>query len=248
MKGNAFAVEVRLTVERMEQERVTQFLTSRQDRLKSGLEQVILLRERIRQMNRTHAWLACNAVQFLQCHPWVSDGHRDAGHKAVRMRRMRFNSGIIDNLCEADALFRSCPLPRHSAGQGQDVHLNAMFVHPLDASIEVEIQRIRIGRRRPSHFDLSLCVTLGSPVRMHVDRNRANGRGVRGTRLPCGSLLRKSAAKVHACRRSRSDTKLEKAATIQRLRMTVLHSILRAPVILSAFRYDRVRHWDWKGL
>ena len=82
---------------------------------------------------------------------------------------MRFNSSIVDNLCEADALCRSRPLPWHSARQRQDVHLNAVLVHPLDALIEIEIQRIGIGRRRPSHFDLSSRVTLGSPVRVHVD-------------------------------------------------------------------------------
>src|SRR6266699_1643372 len=33
-----FAVKVRLAIERVEQERITQFLTSREDRLKSGFE------------------------------------------------------------------------------------------------------------------------------------------------------------------------------------------------------------------
>src|SRR5262245_56955518 len=133
------------------------------------------------------------------------------------MRGVRFDSRVVDNLRETDALFWRCPLPRHPAGERQNVHLDSMLVHPLDAFVEVEIQRKRIGWRGPSHFDLSLRVALGSPVRMHVDRKGTNRRRVRGTRLPGGPLLRERVADAHADRRSGSDTQLEKSTAVQPL-------------------------------
>src|SRR5207249_1336621 len=94
----AVAVEVRFAIERMEQKRVTQFLASRKDWFKGRLEQVIALLDGIRQGNGPHAGLARDAVQFLQCHPRIPAGHRDAGHKAVRIGGMRFNSSVVGNL------------------------------------------------------------------------------------------------------------------------------------------------------
>src|SRR4030095_8555738 len=121
------AVEVRLAIERMEQERITEFLASREDRLDARLEQVVALLDGIRQVNGAHSRLAGDAVQFLQCHRGVSDGHRDAGHEAVWIGGVRFNSRVVDNLREADALFRRRPLAWHSAGERQAVHLEYML-------------------------------------------------------------------------------------------------------------------------
>ena len=92
----------------------------------------------------------------------------------IGLVQMRASRDVQENLSQADALFRRRPLPRHSAEERQDVHLNAMLVHPLHAFVEIEIQREEIGRSRPSHFDLNLCVAFRSPVRMHVDRNKPN--------------------------------------------------------------------------
>src|SRR4030095_5062171 len=121
------AVEVRLAIERMEQERITELLASREDRLEGRLEQVVALLDGVRQVNGPHAGLAGDAVQFLQCHRGVSDGHRDAGHEAVCIGGGRVNNRLVEALREADALFRRRPLPWHSAGERQAVHLEYML-------------------------------------------------------------------------------------------------------------------------
>jgi hypothetical protein len=191
-----FAVEVRLSVQRVKQERVTQFFTSREDRRKARLEQVIVLLDRVGQVDRPHAGLPGDAVQLLQREHRVSDGQGNPGDKTVREGRVRLKSGVIDDLREPRTLLRSGPLPRRAARQGQDVHLDSMLVHPLASFIQIEVERKGIGRRRPSHFNLRFGVGLRSPVRVHVDRDRPR-RSRRRTCLPGWSLLCRQRVRSH---------------------------------------------------
>src|SRR6185369_3123793 len=57
----ALAVKVRLAIQWVEQERITEFLAARQDRLKRGFEQVVALFHRIGQVHGPHAGLARDA-------------------------------------------------------------------------------------------------------------------------------------------------------------------------------------------
>src|SRR5437867_7750317 len=185
-------------------------------------------------MHRPHARLAGDAVHFLQCHHGVFNGSRNPRDKTVRKGRVRFNCGIIDDLREASALLRSGPLPGHAPGQSQDMHLDSVLVHPLAPLIEIEIQRIGIGRRRPSHFYLSLDVGLWSPVRMHVDRDWPNGCRVRWTRIPSRYALCEE--------RGGASAKLEKVAAAEcRIRLHYLNTLLRSKseIGFCGFR-------DWK--
>src|SRR4029450_13208706 len=68
------AVEVRLAIERMEQERITELLASREDWLEGRLEQVVALLDGIWQVNGPHSGLAGGGGQFLQCHGGGADG------------------------------------------------------------------------------------------------------------------------------------------------------------------------------
>ena len=67
-------------------------------------------------MNRPHARLARDAIQFLQCHGGILHRHGYPGDKAIRKSSVRFDSGIIDELRQTQALLGRRPLPRHTSG------------------------------------------------------------------------------------------------------------------------------------
>ena len=90
-------------------------------------------------MECLHAWLSSNAIQLLQGKRGIPNRRRDPSNKAVGKGCVSFNGCVIHDLRKVHTLFRRCPLPRRSAVEGQDVHLDPMLIHPFASFVEIEI-------------------------------------------------------------------------------------------------------------
>src|SRR5260370_41603780 len=103
----------------MEQQRVSEFLASRQQSRISGFEQVVASLDGIGQMHRPQSRLAGNAVQFLQSELRVVNRKLDACSEPVGKRGVRLYRGVVDDLREMRAHVGRLPLPSHAAAQSK---------------------------------------------------------------------------------------------------------------------------------
>src|SRR6266566_3947401 len=99
----------------MKQQRISQFLASRQDRLITWLKQVVASLKGVREMNGAHPGFSRYAVQLLQTHLRIPYWYFDACHEPVGKFRMGFHSGIVNDLREMRTISRRRPLPWHTA-------------------------------------------------------------------------------------------------------------------------------------
>ena len=107
--------DVFVAVERVEQDRIPQFLDARQHRGIPVFEQVIVALDGVGQVDRPHARLPGHPVQFFQREGRIADRDLDGTHEPVGMGRVRLHVGVIDDLREAVTDVGRHPLPRHAA-------------------------------------------------------------------------------------------------------------------------------------
>jgi len=98
---------------------------------------------------------------------------------------MSFESSIIDDLCEVCALLGHHQLPYRISGQGQQVHLHSVLVHPVAPLVQVGLQRIDI-RNRFAKINQGFRISGRQPMCMQINRDGPVGFGARRPRRPPG--------------------------------------------------------------
>ena len=176
----------------MKDDRIVQLFDARKNWRKARIEYVIVLFERIRQVDGPHARVSCDAVELLQGEFGIADRQLYGDHKTIGIFLVDLNAGVIDDLRKMRALLSGSSLPGHSAGQRQTVHQVAVIVHPLASLVEIIVERIGIGDRL-SQVSQGLVVGFRRPVGMHVNRRWLTHSELAWPRRPPGnSLGRKS--------------------------------------------------------